>query len=76
MIGEELKIITEPVKVSLKDGVFFLSQKTTIQTDLTSTRNGEYLKQVLASQYGLNLDFEKSSQNNKGKSSIILKTSN
>ncbi|TES94800.1 MAG: beta-N-acetylhexosaminidase [Promethearchaeota archaeon] len=76
MFEEELKIIPEPVEVSLNDGIFFLSQKTTIQADLTSTRNGEYLKQVLASQYGLNLAFEESSQNNEGKSSIILKTSN
>ena len=76
MFEEELKIIPEPVKVSLNDGVFFLSQKTTIQADLTSTRNGEYLKQVLALLYGLNLAFEESSQNNDGKSSIILKTSN
>ena len=76
MIGEELKIIPEPVKVSLKDGVFFLSQKTTIQADLTSTKNGEYLKQVLTSQYGLNLALEEPSQNNEGKNSIKLKTSN
>jgi len=76
MIEEELKIIPKPVKVSLNDGVFFLSQKTTIQPDLTSARNGEYLKQLLALQYGLNLVFEKSSQNYEGKSSIILKTSN
>jgi len=76
MIEEELKIIPEPAKVSLNDGVFLLSQKTTIQVDLTSTRNGEYLKQVLTLQYGLILAFEKSSQKNEGKSSIILKTSN
>ncbi len=43
MIEEELKIIPKPVKVSLNDGAFFLSQETTIQADLTSTRNGEYL---------------------------------
>ncbi len=76
MIEEELKIIPEPVKASLNDGVFFLSQKTTIQADLTSAGNGEYLKQVLAIQYGLNLAFEESSQDNEGKSSIILETSN
>lgn len=76
MIKEELKIIPEPVKVSLNDGVFYLNQKTTIQVDLASKRNGEYLKQVLALLYGLNLAFEESFQNNEGKSSIILKTSN
>ncbi|HUW89003.1 MAG TPA: beta-N-acetylhexosaminidase [Candidatus Nanopelagicaceae bacterium] len=76
MIEEELKIIPEPAKVSLNDGVFILSQKTTIQVDLTSTRNGEYLKQVITSKYGLNLAIEKSSQNNEGKNSIKLKTSN
>ncbi len=57
MIEEELKIIPEPVKVSLNNGVFFLSQKTTIQAVLLSTKPGEYLKQVLTSQYGLNLAF-------------------
>ena len=76
MIEKELKIIPEPVKISLNDGVFFLSQKTTIQADLPSTRNGEYLKQVLALQYGLNLAFKESSQNNEGKNSIKLKTTN
>ena len=76
MIVEKLKIIPEPVKASLKDGVFFLSQKTTIQADLTSAGNGEYLKQVLAVLYGLKLAFEESSQDNEEKSSIILKTSN
>ena len=76
MIEEKLKIIPEPVKASLNDGVFFLSQKTTIQADLLSAGNSEYLKQVLAIQYGLNLAFEESPQDNKGKSSIILKTSN
>jgi len=76
MIEEDLKIIPKPVKVSLIEGVFYLNQKTTIQVDLASTRNGEYLKQVLALLYGLNLDFEESSQNNERKNSIILKTSN
>jgi len=76
MIEEELKIIPKPVKVSLNDGVFFLSQNTTIQVDITSTRNGEYLKQVLVLQYGFNLACEESSQNNEQKNSIILKTSN
>jgi len=33
MSEQELKIIPEPVKVSLNDGVFFLSQKTTIKVD-------------------------------------------
>jgi len=75
MIREELKIIPEPVKVSLNDGVFFLNQKTTIQADLTSPKNGEYLKQVLALQYGLNLIFEDPLKNNEGKNSIILKPS-
>ncbi|MHA1487707.1 MAG: beta-N-acetylhexosaminidase, partial [Promethearchaeota archaeon] len=64
------------MKVSLNDGAFLLSQKTTIKVDLPSIRNGEYLKQVLSSQYGLNLVFEESSQNNERKNSIILKTSN
>jgi len=51
MFEEELKIIPEPVKVSLIEGGFYLNQKTTIQVDLASTRNGEYLKQVLAFLY-------------------------
>ena len=76
MIEEELKIIPEPVKVSLNDGVFLLSQKTTIQADLSSTKNGEYLKQLLALQYGLNLTFDEPSQNKERENSIILKTSN
>ncbi|MCK4383562.1 MAG: family 20 glycosylhydrolase, partial [Candidatus Lokiarchaeota archaeon] len=76
MIEEDLKIIPKPVKVSLIEGVLYLNQKTTIQVDLASQRNGEYLKQVLALLYGLNLAFEESSQNNERKNSIILKTSN
>ena len=75
MIEEELQIIPEPVKVSLNDGVFLLSQKTTIQVDLTSTGNGEYLKRVLALHYGLNLAFEELSQNIERKNAIIFKTS-
>ncbi|MHA1509397.1 MAG: hypothetical protein ACTSO6_11915, partial [Promethearchaeota archaeon] len=70
MIEEKLKIIPEPVKVSLNNGVFFLSQNTTIQVDITSTRNGKYLKQVLVLQYGFNLACEESSQNNEQKNSI------
>jgi hypothetical protein len=64
MIEKELKIIPKPVKVSLNDGVFLLSQKTTIQADLPSTSNGEYLKQVLALQYGFNLTVEESLRDN------------
>jgi len=44
--------------------------------DLPSTRNGDYLKQVLSSQYALNLVFEEASQSNEGKNSIMLKASN
>ena len=74
MSEEELKIIPEPVKVSLNDGVFLLSQKTTILGDLTSKGNGEYLKNVLALHYGLNIAFEEPSQNNERKNTIIFKT--
>ncbi|MHA1235819.1 MAG: beta-N-acetylhexosaminidase, partial [Promethearchaeota archaeon] len=75
MIEEYLKIIPEPVKVSLNEGVFLLSQKTTIQADLTCRNTGEYLKQELALKFQLNLVFEESSQNNEEKNAIILKTS-